>query len=57
MVSNAGAAWQGRIGEVAEDIMRKSFELNFYGHQRVAQAAVKIMLAQGTGGPLIFDQG
>jgi rhamnose utilization protein RhaD (predicted bifunctional aldolase and dehydrogenase)/NAD(P)-dependent dehydrogenase (short-subunit alcohol dehydrogenase family) len=55
VVSNAGAAWQGRIGEVHEDIMRKSFELNFYGHQRVAQAAVKIMLAQGTGGCLLFN--
>ena len=54
-VSNAGAAWQGRIGEVDEAILRKSFELNFYGHQRVAQAAVKIMLAQGTGGCLLFN--
>ena len=55
VVSNAGAAWQGRIGEVGEDVMRKSFELNFYGHQRVAQAAVAIMLAQGTGGCLLFN--
>ena len=55
VVSNAGAAWQGRIGEVDENILRKSFELNFYGHQRVAQAAVKIMLAQGTGGCLLFN--
>ncbi len=55
VVSNAGAAWQGRIGEVDEDVLRKSFELNFYGHQRVAQAAVKIMLAQGTGGCLLFN--
>ena len=55
VISNAGAAWQGRIGDVAEDIMRKSFELNFYGHQRIAQAAVKIMLAQGTGGCLLFN--
>ena len=54
-VSNAGAAWQGRIGEVDEDTLRRSFELNFYGHQRVAQAAVKIMLAQGTGGCLLFN--
>ena len=54
-VSNAGAAWQGRIGEVDEEILRKSFELNFYGHQRVAQAAVKVMLAQGTGGCLLFN--
>ncbi len=55
VVSNAGAAWQGKIGEVDEDVLRKSFELNFYGHQRVAQAAVKIMLAQGTGGCLLFN--
>jgi rhamnose utilization protein RhaD (predicted bifunctional aldolase and dehydrogenase)/NAD(P)-dependent dehydrogenase (short-subunit alcohol dehydrogenase family) len=55
VVSNAGAAWQGRIGEVAEEVLRKSFELNFYGHQRVAQAAVRIMLAQGTGGCLLFN--
>jgi rhamnose utilization protein RhaD (predicted bifunctional aldolase and dehydrogenase)/NAD(P)-dependent dehydrogenase (short-subunit alcohol dehydrogenase family) len=55
VVSNAGAAWQGRIGEIDEDILRKSFELNFYGHQRVAQAAIKIMRAQGTGGCLLFN--
>jgi NAD(P)-dependent dehydrogenase (short-subunit alcohol dehydrogenase family) len=55
VVSNAGAAWQGRIGEVDEAILRRSFELNFYGHQRVAQAAVKIMRAQGTGGCLLFN--
>ena len=55
VVSNAGAAWQGRIGEVDEEVLRKSFELNFYGHQRVAQAAVRIMLAQGTGGCLLFN--
>ena len=55
VVSNAGAAFQGRIGEVDEDILRKSFEINFFAHQRVAQAAVKIMLAQGMGGCLLFN--
>jgi rhamnose utilization protein RhaD (predicted bifunctional aldolase and dehydrogenase)/NAD(P)-dependent dehydrogenase (short-subunit alcohol dehydrogenase family) len=55
LVSNAGGAWQGRIGEIGEQVLRQSFELNFYGHQRVAQAAVKIMLAQGTGGCLLFN--
>jgi rhamnulose-1-phosphate aldolase/alcohol dehydrogenase len=55
VVSNAGAAWQGRIGEVDEAILHKSFDLNFYGHQRVAQAAVRIMRAQGTGGCLLFN--
>ncbi len=55
LVSNAGAAWQGRIGEVAESVLRESFEVNFYGHQRVAQAAVRIMRAQGLGGSLLFN--
>jgi rhamnose utilization protein RhaD (predicted bifunctional aldolase and dehydrogenase)/NAD(P)-dependent dehydrogenase (short-subunit alcohol dehydrogenase family) len=55
VVSNAGAAWQGRIGEVDEAVLRQSFELNFYGHQRVAQNAVHIMRAQGTGGCLLFN--
>jgi rhamnose utilization protein RhaD (predicted bifunctional aldolase and dehydrogenase)/NAD(P)-dependent dehydrogenase (short-subunit alcohol dehydrogenase family) len=55
VVSNAGAAWQGRIGEVSEAVLRQSFELNFFAHQRVAQQAVRIMLAQGTGGCLLFN--
>ena len=55
LVANAGAAWQVRIGEVDEEVLRQSFELNFYGQQRAAQAAVKIMLAQKTGGCLLFN--
>jgi NAD(P)-dependent dehydrogenase (short-subunit alcohol dehydrogenase family) len=55
VVSNAGAAWQGKIGEVDEKLLRDSFELNFFGHQKVAQAAVKIMRAQGAGGCLLFN--
>ena len=55
VVSNAGAAWQGRIGEVDDKVLRRSFELNFFSHQTVAQAAVRIMLVQGTGGCLLFN--
>ena len=55
VVSNAGAAWQGRIGDVDEKTLRKSFELNFFAHQTVAQNAVRIMKAQGTGGCLLFN--
>ena len=55
LVSNAGAAWQGRIGEVDEKTLRDSFELNFFAHQSVAQNAVRIMRAQGTGGCLLFN--
>jgi len=55
VVSNAGAAWQGRIGEVPDAVLRQSFELNFFAHQSVAQQAVRIMLAQQTGGCLLFN--
>ena len=55
VISNAGAAWEGKIGEVDEGLLRESFELNFFAHQKVAQAAVKIMLTQGAGGCLLFN--
>jgi rhamnose utilization protein RhaD (predicted bifunctional aldolase and dehydrogenase)/NAD(P)-dependent dehydrogenase (short-subunit alcohol dehydrogenase family) len=55
IVSNAGAAWQGRIGEVSDALLRQSFELNFFAHQTVAREAVRIMLEQGTGGVLLFN--
>ena len=55
VVSNAGAAWQGRIGEVSDQVLRDSFELNFWAHQTVARNAVRIMTAQGTGGCLLFN--
>ncbi len=32
-ISNAGAAWQGGIGEIDDALLRKSFELNFFAHQ------------------------
>ena len=55
VVSNAGAAWQGTIGHVDDETLRKSFELNFWAHQAVAQHATRIMLAQGTFGCLLFN--
>ena len=55
VVSNAGAAWQGKIGMVDEKVLRESFELNFWAHQSVAQNAVRIMKAQGLGGCLLFN--
>ena len=55
VISNAGAAWQGRIGEVDDADLRASFELNFFAHQSVAKEATKIMVAQGTGGCLLFN--
>jgi NAD(P)-dependent dehydrogenase (short-subunit alcohol dehydrogenase family) len=55
LVSNAGAAWQGAIGTVDDETLRKSFELNFWAHQSVAQNALRIMRAQGTFGCLLFN--
>ena len=55
VVSNAGAAWQGRIGDVSDELLRQSFELNFFAHQTVAKEAVRIMLKQDTGGALLFN--
>ena len=55
VVSNAGAAWQGRIGDISAKVLRQSFDLNFWGHQFVSQKAVQIMRAQGTGGCLLFN--
>ena len=55
VASNAGAAFSGRIGEVSDAVLRQSFELNFFGHQRVAQAAVRVFEKQKTGGVLLFN--
>jgi NAD(P)-dependent dehydrogenase (short-subunit alcohol dehydrogenase family) len=55
VVSNAGAAWQGRIGDVGEDILRRSFELNFFAHQHVSQQAVRVMRAQRSGGVILYN--
>ncbi|MCG8468706.1 MAG: bifunctional aldolase/short-chain dehydrogenase [Gemmatimonadetes bacterium] len=55
VVSNAGAAWQGAMADVADETLRASFELNFFAHQRVAREAVRIMRLQGTGGSLLFN--
>ena len=54
-ISNAGAAWQGRIGELDDTTLRKSFELNFFAHQNVASNAVRIFRMQGTGGVILFN--
>lgn len=55
VVSNAGAAWEGAIATLDDALLRKSFELNFFSHQTVAQNAVRIMKEQGTGGVLLFN--
>lgn len=55
LISNAGNAIQGRIGDVGSSELRKSFDLNFFAHQALASHAVKLFLAQRTGGVLLFN--
>lgn len=55
VVSNAGAAWEGAIATLGDNVLRQSFELNFFAHQSVAQNAVRVMKEQGTGGVLLFN--
>ena len=55
LVSNAGGAWQGPIGEVEDATLRASFEINFFAHQAVAQAAVGCLRKQRLGGALLFN--
>ena len=55
VISNAGAAWEGAIGDLDDATLRKSFELNFFSHQTVSQAAIAVFKAQGTGGCLLYN--
>jgi rhamnulose-1-phosphate aldolase/alcohol dehydrogenase len=55
VVSNAGAAWAGPIATISDDLLRRSFELNFFAHQSVAQNAVRVMRWQETGGAILFN--
>ena len=55
LISNAGTAPGGAIGEVSDDHLRKSFEINFFAHQNCASEAVKIMKQQNIDGCLLFN--
>ena len=55
LISNAGNAPSGKIAEVSDDLLRKSFEVNFFSHQNCASEAVKIMKKQNINGCLLFN--
>jgi len=55
LVSNAGAAWGGAMIDLDEAVLRRSFELNFFAHQHMAQAAARTFRAQGRGHSLLFN--
>ena len=55
LISNAGNAVQGAIGEMDMKTLRASFELNFFSHQVLASEALRLFLIQKTGGVLLFN--
>ncbi len=55
VISNAGAAFQGAMIEVSDELFEKAFALNFWGHHYIARTATRIMKAQRTGGALVFN--
>ena len=55
LVSNAGSASGGMMAEMPDAVLRDSFELNFFGHQTMARAAVRVMRQQQMGGVLLFN--
>ena len=55
LISNAGSAQQGAIGDLPMDALRQSFELNFFGHQNACQDAIRIFRRQGRGGTILFN--
>ena len=55
LVSNAGAAFQGSIHNVNEKIIRDSFDINFYSHQKITQKIIGIMKLQNMGGSVMFN--
>lgn len=56
LVSNAGVAPSGRLHTDSGDAaLHKSLNINLWGHQRMAREAAQAMLAQGSGGVLLYN--
>ena len=55
LISNAGTAPGGAIGDVSDEVLRKSFEINFFSHQNCASEAIRIMKKQNINGCLLFN--
>ncbi len=55
LVSNAGAAIAGDMCDLAEETLRNSFELNFFAHFALAQAASAVFSKQGRGGQILLN--
>ena len=54
VVSNAGVAHAGRVERLSLADWERSFAVNATGHFLVAREAMRILIAQGLGGALVF---
>lgn len=56
VVSNAGGVPASvKIGDCSPQLLKEQMELNFFSHQYVASCGVRVMLAQGSDGCLLFN--
>ena len=55
LISNAGYAPQGAMIDIEEQMLRDSFELNFFAHFRMSRAAQAVFTKQGQGGQILFN--
>ena len=55
LINNAGILHLEDLHNCSEDLLRKSFEVNFFSHQNCASEAVKIMKKQNINGCLLFN--
>ena len=55
LVSNAGAAFQGLMESINENVIKDSFDINFFSHQKISQKIVNIMKIQDMGGSIMFN--
>ncbi len=55
ILANAGFAAQAPIASCPQELLEDSLRVNLLGHQWLAAAATRVMLAQGVGGFLLFN--
>jgi len=55
LISNAGAPFLGSIDTVDEKVIRDSFDINFYAHQKITKKIIHIMKIQNMGGSIMFN--
>ena len=49
LISNAGAAWEGSIAKMNDNLFRKSMDLNLFAHYYASKKTLQIMHAQDFG--------